>query len=62
MNIKPNMKVAYEVYDPKDLLSYMLVPRATWEWLRRGARDYMELVKYVSNRLLAGLQLAMGKK
>lgn len=36
-----------------------MVPRATWEWLQRGAKDYMSLLEYNRDKLL---QLAMVKK
>ncbi|KAI8468549.1 MAG: hypothetical protein J3K34DRAFT_426826 [Monoraphidium minutum] len=41
LNIRPNMKVAVEVVDPKDLLLYALNQRMSTKWVGAGAaRDY----------------------
>lgn len=40
------------MWDPKDLLAYMVVPLASRTWLQDGARDYMGNQLYVRNTLL----------
>lgn len=40
LNIEPNLKVAVEVQDPKDLTMYALGHKMVYKWAGAGAPDY----------------------
>lgn len=53
VNIKPNM-VAHEVWDPKDLVAYTLVPQLTKAWVRHTqALDYIAQQDHVRTMIVA---------
>lgn len=44
-NVRPNMKIAVEFWEPRELPLYAVLQRHASQWVGKGAKDYISVNK-----------------